>query len=96
MIAQSKEVSRDVERAGMLSVEVFSPKEVLWEGEAQSVSSVNSQGPFDLLPEHAHFISLVVKQPITVVTNTETKTFSFETAVVRLLDDKVTIFAEIS
>lgn len=81
---------------GKLTVEVFSPKGVLWEGVAQAVSSANSQGPFDLLPEHAHFVSLVTKQPIHIVTESEIKTFTFDTAVIRLLDDKVTIFAEIS
>ena len=79
-----------------LTVKVFTPKGVVWEGEAEAVSSVNSQGPFDLLPQHAHFISLIEKKPITVVQTTGEKTFDFEMAVVRLIDNVVTIYADIS
>lgn len=82
--------------AAVLSVQVFTPKGVVWEGEAQAISSVNSQGPFDLLPEHAHFISLIEHHPITVVTASGDQTFTFETAVIRLIDDRVTIYADIS
>ena len=82
---------------GLLNVQIFSPKGVLWEGKAQAVSSVNSQGAFDLLPEHAHFISLVEKDPVTVVSETgNTQEFKFDTAVVRLFDDQVTIYVDIS
>ena len=78
-----------------LHVQVLTPKGVMWEGEAQAVSSVNSQGAFDLLPEHAHFISLIENKPITVLTNAGEQTFNFETAVVRLINDKVTVYADI-
>jgi F0F1-type ATP synthase epsilon subunit len=86
---------REPETEVSLHVQVFTPKGVIWEGEAQAVSSVNSQGPFDLLPEHAHFISLIEKHPITVLSAAGEKRFDFNTAVVRLIDDQVTIYADI-
>jgi F0F1-type ATP synthase epsilon subunit len=79
-----------------LRVQIFTPKGVVWEGKARAVSSVNSQGPFDLLPEHAHFISLIEHQPITVLMGNGARTFTYKTAVIRLLDDNVTIYADIS
>ena len=80
----------------LLRVQVLSPKGLQWEGEAQSVSSVNSQGPFDLLPQHAHFISLVKSQPIVLIDrNGKEYTLKYETAVVRLFDDIVTIYADV-
>lgn len=83
--------------AQTLHVQVLSPKGLVWEGEARSVSSVNSQGPFDLLPQHAHFISLINKQPITVIDqNGVEQVLTYDTAVVRLFDDVVTVYADIS
>jgi len=81
---------------GSLAVQIFTPKGVAWEGEAQSVSSVNSQGPFDLLPEHAHFISLVEHQPIKVITKAGEQVYTFQTAVIRLMDNRVTIYADVA
>ncbi|MFA7309826.1 MAG: hypothetical protein WC050_02875 [Candidatus Paceibacterota bacterium] len=79
-----------------LLVRASSPKGLLWEGRAQSVSSLNSQGPFDLLPEHAHFISLIERQPIVIVKEGgEEETLIFQSAVIRLFDDVVNIYADI-
>lgn len=79
----------------LLEVRVYTPEGIAWEGKARSISSVNSQGPFDLLPEHAHFVSLIENQPIVVVTDSgEEKTFLYKTAVVRLYNDHVRIYVE--
>jgi F-type H+-transporting ATPase subunit epsilon len=81
---------------GILSVQILSPRGVVWQGKAQAISSENSQGPFDLLPEHAHFISMINNKPIVVVTNNGEEKFTFETAVIRLIDNKVNIFVDIT
>ena len=79
-----------------LRVQILSAKGTLWEGDARAVSSVNSQGPFDLLPEHAHFISLVENNQIVIHTSDGQQRFTFETAVVRLIDNVVTVYVDIS
>jgi len=81
---------------GTLFVQILSAKGVLWEGEAEAVSSVNSQGPFDLLPDHAHFISLVRKKPVVILMKDGEKSLKFDTAVIRLFDNKVTIYVDIA
>jgi len=78
-----------------LKVQILSAKGIIWEGTAESVSSVNSQGPFDLLPQHAHFVSLIEHTPITVVEAGKERSFTFTSAVVRLYDDVVTVYADI-
>jgi len=78
-----------------LSVQVMNPNEILWEGEAKSVSSKNNFGPFDLLPEHANFITLVKKEVIIIRGKEEEKTFSFDSAVIYIHKNKVLIFAQI-
>ncbi len=87
MIARSKDALRVV---------VLSPKGVVWEGKALSVASANSQGPFDLLPQHAHFISLIQNEKINVLTENGIKAFQYKNAVIRVIDDTVTIFSDMA
>lgn len=42
-----------------LTVSVASSSKKFYEGEAKSVSSNNTVGPFDILPRHENFISLI-------------------------------------
>lgn len=45
----------------ILSVLVRDRSGVLFEGKAEAVSSVNDKGPFDVLPLHTNFISLITE-----------------------------------
>jgi F0F1-type ATP synthase epsilon subunit len=42
-----------------VKVILTSPESVVWEGEAMSVTSENSEGLFDLFPDHARFMTLL-------------------------------------
>lgn len=44
---------------GSITVKIVTALETLYEGPASSVSSVNNTGPFDILPLHTNFISLI-------------------------------------
>lgn len=43
----------------LLDVEIKNRDKVFYDGQAVSVSSINAKGVFDILPQHANFISLV-------------------------------------
>lgn len=43
-----------------MSVKVYAPFQVYFEGEATSVSAVNETGPFDILPKHHNFLCMLV------------------------------------
>ncbi len=49
-----------------LHVRIISPQQLLLDTEASSISSKNSLGNFDILAQHANFITLVENTPITV------------------------------
>ncbi len=49
-----------------LHVRIISPQQLILDAEAQSVSSKNLQGSFDILPQHANFITLIENSPIVV------------------------------
>ncbi len=86
----------DATHAEALAVVVVNPEARIWEGQAESVSSENSAGPFDILPEHANFVTIIKNKPIIVRTGSgENKTFNYKNAVIVVKDDTVKIFSEI-
>lgn len=44
----------------------MSPGQILYEGQAYAVSSKNSEGNFDVLADHANFITIIENQPILI------------------------------
>lgn len=79
-----------------LQVTITSPKKDLFTGEASSVSSTNSLGKFDILPEHANFVTLIEKQPI-IIRSPKGKpiVFNFSLAVIAVNKNKVSIYTDI-
>ena len=76
----------------ILFVEIASPEKQIWEGNALSVSSVNSAGPFDILPMHANFITIVENQSININTGAKTEKFLFPNAIIYASRNKVIIY----
>lgn len=77
----------------VLNVRIASTKEDVFVGDAQSLSSVNISGPFDILVGHAKFVTLVEKAPIVLRFNDGTKKeFYFDLAIIRVKSDKVDVF----
>lgn len=54
----------EVVRSPFLSVAVRDREKKYFLGEAASVSSFNDKGPFDILPQHANFISMIKRDLI--------------------------------
>lgn len=79
-----------------LRVRILTPEEVLWDGYAQSISSKNTEGDFDILPEHANFFSLIEGKPIVVRREAEDKKFEFDKpALIHVQEDTVSIYANV-
>lgn len=75
-----------------ISVKITSPEEILWEGRAKAVSSENSQGPFDVMPKHANFITLIKNKPIIIHKKAKKKKFKFDRAVLFNRNNEVVIY----
>lgn len=79
----------------LLTVKVISPQDTLFNGEAFALSSSNSSGNFDVLPQHADFITIVENQPITIQTEKKEKvTFQFPLAIIYTAKNNVTVYAK--
>lgn len=80
-----------------LYVKVLTPKETLFEGEALSLSSKNSSGKFDVLPEHANFITLVEQSPLIIrKKGNEKLQFNFSLAIIYVSRNQVNIYTDIA
>ncbi len=78
-----------------LHVRIISPQQLILDTEASSISSKNLQGDFDILPQHANFITLVENSPIIVRTGQKPLTFKFPLAIIITTENKVNIYTYI-
>ena len=78
-----------------LQVSIKATDKVLWQGEADSVSSTNSQGPFDILPYHSNFISVIENKPIIVRSGKEKNQYNYSFSVIYAHSNKVQIFTNL-
>ncbi|MDO8498303.1 MAG: hypothetical protein Q7S44_00745 [bacterium] len=80
----------------VLQVRIVAPKKILFSEAALAVSSTNSAGKFDILPEHANFVTLVELAPIIITkVNEETVKFQFPLAIIYARNNKVNIYTDI-
>jgi F0F1-type ATP synthase epsilon subunit len=81
----------------LLQVRILSPKKTLFSGLASSLTSVNSSGKFDILAQHANFITLIKNTPINLIKdNGESLTFNFNVAIILAINNVVTVYSDIS
>ena len=81
----------------VVRVRVSASSKEVWEGDAYSISSENSDGKFDILGLHSNFITLIRNKPIVVsTTKGEKKTFNFKQSVLLVTGNLVKIFADVA
>lgn len=75
-----------------LNVTIRNREKVIFSGKVNSLTSVNDQGLFDVLPQHSNFIS-IIKDYVTVraIDNTEQR-FDLTTGVMQVANNIVNIF----
>ena len=79
----------------LLTVRINSPEKLIWEGKAEAISSENFQGKFDILPQHANFITMIENKPIKITTPTEVFDYNFPNAVIYIHNNLVMVYTNI-
>lgn len=79
----------------LLTVTVHDRTGVLFKGEAKAVSSHNERGSFDVLPEHANYLT-IIEQEVKLHLPTDEKTFNLTRGVLSAVDNEVTILLGIT
>ncbi len=81
----------------VLTVTIKSPNKDIYKGEAVSISSENSSGKFDILTDHANFITVIENKPIVISqTNKEKQTYTFPLAIISVSKNQVNIYTNIN
>jgi F0F1-type ATP synthase epsilon subunit len=78
-----------------IAVTVTEPNKVLWQGEATALQSVNSEGTFAIIPDHARFLTILKKVDIMLYEGEEVvSTIPVTEAVLSFENDAAQIFVQ--
>jgi F0F1-type ATP synthase epsilon subunit len=77
-----------------LSVIARAPFQVYYEGPALAVSATNKVGPFDILPNHADFFSVLSPGDVTIETPGEPVQFQIHNGIITVRGNQVMLFAD--
>ncbi|MFI5271069.1 MAG: hypothetical protein ACHQT9_03435 [Candidatus Saccharimonadales bacterium] len=79
-----------------MSVKVYSPSRVYFNGQAFSVSATNATGEFDVLPQHHRFISLLDECDLIIRTASEgNRKISISGGLMHVKEDRLVVFLDI-
>jgi len=77
-------------------VKIYSSYQVYFEGNALSISAENDTGPFDILPRHHNFMTLVNPCEIVIrIKDEEDKKLRITKGVMHVRSNKVTVFLDV-
>ena len=82
----------DQKQNSQLQVTLRSKEKVLYNGVANTISSENERGPFDILPEHANFISLIHNYIIVDHGLVTEQSFQLEKGVMYVVSNKIDVY----
>ncbi len=82
-------------RESILAVKVYSPFKVYFQGEANSVSAVNNTGPFDILPQHHNFLTLLNACDLVIRTSETKQKIRIARGVMHVRANHVTVFLDV-
>jgi len=75
-----------------LHVLIQNPESTLFQGNALAISSVNTNGPFDILPLHANFICMIQDSVTIYETQKKIRKIPLERGILKVFENNVTIF----
>ncbi len=82
--------------AHSIYVKVYSPYQTYYDAEAQSISAENDTGPFDILPQHHKFITLVNTGEVVIRSDgAEDNKIRITRGVMHVRSNKVTLFLDV-
>lgn len=78
-----------------MHVKVYSPFKVYFDQNAYSISGVNATGPFDILPHHHNFITLLLPCELNIRTENGNPKVKIGGGVMHVKADQVTVFLDV-
>lgn len=79
----------------LLRVKVHSPYQTYFDGDAFSISALNSTGPFDILPRHHNFMTLLLPCELHIHSPLGDKRIRIARGVMHVKADRATVFLDV-
>lgn len=86
---------KDEKGAPMMIVKVYSPFTNYFDEPAYSISAENHTGPFDILPHHHNFMTLISACELKINAPTGDKTIRINRGLMHVKADKIVVFLDI-
>ncbi len=80
---------------GKMKIKVYSPYQVYFDGEATSISAVNDTGPFDILPQHHKFLTLLTPCELQIAADRGQEKIKISRGIMYVKQDRVTVFLDV-
>ena len=78
-----------------MHVKVYAPFKTYFDGVATSVSASNETGPFDILPKHHNFMTLLEPGEVVVRADDREEKIAIQQAVMHVKADEVIVFLDV-
>ena len=78
-----------------MAIKVYAPFQVYFEGDGYSISGVNETGPFDILPHHHNFMTLLGASEIMVRDHAGDHRIRISQGIMHVKTDKVIVFLDV-
>lgn len=80
---------------GKMHVKVYAPFKTYFNGIADSISAENDTGPFDILPKHHNFMTLLTPCDIVVRSEQGEETVAINRGIMHVKADRVIVFLDV-
>jgi F0F1-type ATP synthase epsilon subunit len=79
-----------------MHIKVYSPYRIYFDKEGcQSITGINDTGPFDILPRHHNFMTLLNSGELTVHAGNDVERFSISRGIMHVKADRVVVFLDV-
>lgn len=78
-----------------MHVKVYAPFKVYFDGEAESISAVNETGPFDILPKHHNFMTLLDACEVIVRSGGNEEKIPITRGIMHVKADEIIVFLDV-
>ncbi len=93
--AAQKPEERSLDGRPIMHIKVYSPFRVYFDEDGYSISGVNGTGPFDILPRHHNFISLLSSCDLSIVGIRGEQHIRISGGLMHVKSDEVIVFLDI-
>lgn len=80
---------------GKMIIKVYSPYQVYFDDQASSISAINDTGPFDILPRHHRFLTLLSPCELIIAADKGEEKIKISRGIMYVKEDRVTVFLDV-